>query len=672
MEAGARLGHYELVEQIGEGGMGVVWRALDERLGRDVAVKVLPDELAQDPERLARFEREAQAVAALNHPNIVTIHSVEEHDGLRFITMELVKGRSLRALIPPGGVTTHELIERALPLLDALAQAHAQGITHRDLKPDNVMVDDDGRLKILDFGLAKTAAPPPEDEADAETLMTTGAGTVVGTPHYMSPEQAKGQAVDERSDLFSVGVMLHEMATGKRPFEGDSAVEVLSSILRDPAPEVGELQPAHPKQLSRIVRSCLEKEPDRRCQTARSLGAQLESLRDELSATGSRGGGLRWAAVALIVVLAGLFVAQVAQRPGESAEAAPPAAEESEPRRASLAVLPFVNVTGGEENEYFSDGITDELINALGRVEGLRIPARTTVFTLKGQSLTVGEVGDRLGVEHVLEGTVRKAGDRIRISVQLVNAGDGFEVWSGSFERDYGDVFALQEEIARSLVSSLQVRLVGDGDVRLLGSMTTNLEAYDLYLRAIYELYRGVEPGLRNAVELFGQAIEKDPGHARSWVGLARAHYLLANTYDRPRDRIPLARQAVEEALQLDPNLAEAHAVLGAIHLEFDWDWSAARQRADRAIELDPYDANGRQLLGWVLISQGEFEQGVAEVQRAEELDPFSTQRLFCGHRLLHGFALRGSCAHGRVGRAAERRGSEGLPHAGAVTAVPG
>ena len=448
LSAGTRLGAYEIVALLGAGGMGEVYRAHDPRLGRDVAIKVLPAAFSADPERLRRFEQEARAVAALSHANIVTIHSVEEADGNRFITMELVEGEPLSNLIQPGGLPPDRLVAVAIPLADALAAAHAKGITHRDLKPANIMVGPDCRVTVLDFGLAKlqVSAPGAGAATALPTADLTREGRIVGTVAYMSPEQAEGKPIDHRSDLFSLGVILYEMATGRRPFTGETSMSIMSSILRDTPPSITDLKGTLPRELGRIIRRALTKDAERRYQTAKDLRNELEDLKREIESRP--------------------VVPVIPPRPAE--------------RVASIAVMPFTDMSAAKDQDWFCDGIAEEILNALTPLKGLRVAARTSAFSFKGKGDDLRTIGEKLSVTTVLEGSVRRAGDRVRITVQLGDVQNGFQLWSERFDRELKDIFDLQDEIAKAIAERLRVTFAGEKD-RLVERATANVEAYQLY-----------------------------------------------------------------------------------------------------------------------------------------------------------------------------------------------
>src|SRR5689334_5129860 len=428
--AGTRLGNFEILAPLGAGGMGEVYRARDTRLKRDVAIKVLPETVASSPERLARFEREATTVAGLNHPNIVVLHSIEQAGGTRFLTMELVDGSSLGDAITPGGLPAARVIELGIAMSDALVAAHEKGVVHRDLKPANVMLTRDGRVKVLDFGLAKLAeaeSDPNLTQAATVASPLSSGGQIIGTVPYMAPEQIRGETVDARADVFALGIVLYELATGKRPFAGETHMDVGHAILREQPRPLSSLRADVPSDLDRIVNRCLEKNPRERFQTALDVANELRGLRKQLERSGS----------------------SVSARPAAD-------------KVASIAVLPFANRSASADDEYFSDGLADELLNVLAKIQGLRVTARTSSFHFKGKDATIAEVGNALNVATVLEGSVRKAGNRVRISVQLVKAPEGYQLWSETYDRTLEDIFAVQDDIAQSVVKELRTKLLGE------------------------------------------------------------------------------------------------------------------------------------------------------------------------------------------------------------------
>jgi serine/threonine protein kinase len=475
---GQTISHYRILKKIGAGGMGEVYRATDTKLGRDVALKVLPAEMARDADRLARFQREARSVAALNHPHIVTLHSVEEAGGVHFLTMELVEGRSLQECIPPSGLPIERVLHIASAIAEALAAAHEKGIVHRDLKPANVMMTEDGRVKVLDFGLAKEAPAASHSEATLTSAGDTAAGVVMGTPAYMSPEQLTGQAIDQRSDIFSLGVMLYEMATGQRPFQGRSSAELASSILRDTPTPVTEVRADLPGDLGRIIRRCLEKQPRDRIQTARDVGNEFKDLARQTSQKST-------ASSSPIIAGAARLVRS----------------------DAVVVVLPFVNRSADSGNEYFSDGLTEEIITDLSRISALRVISRNSSMALKGARGDTRAIARQLGVTHVVSGSVRRAGDALRVTAELIEASSDAPLWSEKYSGTVEDVFGIQEEIARKIVAALKIKLTDSGEQRVASRPIENMVAYDCYLRARQEIYNWVPEAQDRANRLVDQAL---------------------------------------------------------------------------------------------------------------------------------------------------------------------
>jgi non-specific serine/threonine protein kinase len=642
LKPGQTLSHYRLVKEIGQGGMGVVFEALDVSLGRHVALKTLPPGVAADGERLRRFQQEARAVAALNHPNIVTIHSVEEADGVHFLTMELIEGATLDASIRRGGMPLGDFFDVAVPLAEALSAAHEKGIVHRDLKPANVMVTREGRVKVLDFGLAKlwkqeTAAEP---EAGPTRTARPESGPS-GTVPYMSPEQLQGKEPDLRSDIFSLGIILYEMATGERPFKGRSPAEVSSSILRDTPRPIVDLRRDLPDPLGRIVRRCLEKDPRRRHQSALDVRNELEELRGETGVAGSapgasrqeaspaggpaRAGGHRARSYALAGVAALLVIAASLMLLGRGRSGAPAPRGSASP--ASIAILPFDNMSDDKENEYFSDGITEELINALVKVKGLNVPARTSVCALKGKKLTVQEIGEKLGVEAVVEGSVRKSGDTLRITAQLINVADGYHLWSESYDRRVKDVFAIQDEISGSIVRALQLTLTPTEQHALQKTPTSDVQAYDYYLRGRKLFYLAGRKNWESARVMFSRAIEIDPRYALAYAGVADPSALLYNFADRSEKNREEARGASAKALELAPDLAEAHASRGNA-LMSGKSYVEAEQEFETAMRLDPKLYEAPYFYARTCWTEGKLEKAAQLFELAAELRPEDYQAL--------------------------------------------
>ncbi len=634
-----KLSHYRITAKLGSGGMGEVYRAEDSKLGRSVALKVLPEEMASDEDRLSRFRREARIVAGLNHPNIVTLHSVDEADGLHFLTMELVEGKTLGELTPPDGFSLERVLELAIPIIDAVAGAHARGVVHRDLKPGNVMVtDEDGRVKVLDFGLAKPIAATADGElSGVETLSVAGGGLVIGTPFYMSPEQARGQEADARSDIFAFGVMLFEMATGQRPFKGANSVELLSAVLKDEPPQVTEIRPDLPIHLTRVIRRCLAKDPDDRYQTARDVVDELRELQLEvtsgfarapISRTGApgrvpgRATRMRmFAAVSAVVAIAAVLVVVFGSWDRETLP-------DGRLERRVVAVLPFENL-GSEDDEYFADGITDEITSRLAVIKGLSVISRTSARIYKGTRKPASEIGEELGANFILEGTIRwdRSGepDRVRITPRLIQVTDDTQLWSDTYEREIMQIFSVQTDIAEQIAAALDVTLVAKEREALTARPTDSIDAYQAYLRGMKQL---VSPGFgREAftlgVQMFERAVTLDPGFALSYARLSSMHSRMYHYgFDRTDQRLELARQTVRRALELQPDLAEAHLALGQYHYWCERDYAAALDALHSAEELAPSNSEVWLTKAYVKRRQGDFEAAIKLFERDSELSP--------------------------------------------------
>ncbi len=543
LETGQMLSHYLLADKLGEGGMGVVWKARDLRLDRDVAIKVLPEGLADDPARRALFEREAKAVAALRHPNIVTIHAVAEAEGVLFFTMELIEGDPLSSLVVPGGIPFERFLKIAIPLADAVAAAHESGIIHRDLKTRNIMVGRSDTVKVLDFGLAQVLEPISLSGGKEDETSTLGSG-LIGTFRYMSPEQLRGEPLDHRTDLFSLGIILFELATGEHPFGTRTAAEALGSILNgEPRPAL-ELNPRLPRELDRVLHRCLEKDVRLRISSAALLRHELEKLGQESAP------------------------ARVGELP-------------------SIAVLPFADMSREKDQAYFCEGMAEEIINALCRVSGLRVSSRTASFLFGGTAIEPREIGRRLGVETILEGSVRKSGNRLRITAQLAETSGGFHLWSESFDREVKDVFEIQEEIAQSIVRALQVTLSPQEKGALRASPTRHVQAYDYYLKGRSFYYRYGRKDIEFALQLFKRATELDPGYALAYAGLADCwSHIYLNSERRDEVRLQ-ADAASRQAVEIAPESAQAQASR-AVTLYLGGASEEAERAFEKAIRLDP------------------------------------------------------------------------------------
>ena len=629
---GKTLGHYEVIGLLGKGGMGEVYRARDTKLKRDVALKVLPADLASDPARLERFQREAETVAGLSHPHIVTLYSVEEDQDTRFLTMELVEGQGLDEILTPDGLPLPKVFEIGIAVADALAAAHEKGIVHRDLKPANVMVTRDGHVKVLDFGLAKLAEDKPAPDLEVtEALGLTQEGAILGTVPYMSPEQLRGQDVDHRSDIFSLGILLYEIATGRRPFQGNNNADLTSSILKDTPSALSQLRPDLPRHLGRIVAQCLEKEPKDRYHSAVDIRNELRGLRREMEsgvsqATGPISGvhgapqksrtGLWLGIAATVVVLAGLafFLGRGRQTPQAQTAKTPALSDKS------IAVLAFADMSPGKDQEYFSDGIAEELLNLLAKIPELKVISRSSSFSYKGKDVPLKQIGKELGVANILEGSVRKAGNQVRISAQLIEAGTDTELWSKTYDRTLDDIFAIQDEIAADVVSQLKVTLLGD----VPKSKAVDPQAYSLFLQARNVSRIGSAESLERAVKLHKQALAIDADYAAAWDGLANV-YINQSGRTRPRaEGYELARESAKKALAIDPDDAKGYDRLGWIALMYDGDLAAAARYYRRALDLDPNDIYILANASDVLSELGRSNEAVAIMEYVAERDPLN------------------------------------------------
>jgi non-specific serine/threonine protein kinase len=576
---GRTISHYRIAEKLGEGGMGEVYLAEDTELNRKVALKFLPSQYASDKGLKERFKREAQAAAVLNHPNIITVYEVSEYENRPFIAMEYVEGRSLKDLIVGKDLSIGKTADIAIQICEGLAVAHQSGIMHRDIKPQNILMGKDGRVRICDFGLAKAK----------RDVTLTQAGSTVGTVAYMSPEQARGETADHRTDIWSLGVVLYEMLTGRLPFRGEYDQAVIHSILNaDPAPMTG-LPPEMCAKLELIVDKALAKSSDSRYGSAGEILAHLKSLREELETGATK-------------------TVCVEGKPSPS-----------------IAVLPFRDMSAQKDQEYFCEGMAEELINAFVKVEGLRVVARTSSFSFRGKDIDIRDIGKALNVETILEGSVRKAGNRLRITAQLVKAADGCHVWSEKYDRDLEDIFSIQDEIAQNIAQALEVQLSGKEKRALKVRPTKNLDAYQAYLRGLDYAGRPdySEEDFQLAIQMFERAVELDPDFALAYADLSRVHSALYfHGHDRTKDRLARAREAVDRALELQPDLPDAHLALGYFHYWCGQEFDQALKEFAIAEKDLPDDARILAVVAAINKRQGKFEKTVELYKRAFELSP--------------------------------------------------
>jgi TolB-like protein/tetratricopeptide (TPR) repeat protein/tRNA A-37 threonylcarbamoyl transferase component Bud32 len=632
---GRTLGHYRIVDRLGSGGMGVVWLAEDLTLKRRVALKMLRQDLASSPEKLARFEREAKAVAALNHPAIVTLHAIEEADGVRFLVMEYVEGRTLDELIPADGLPLPELLRIAIPVADALAAAHAGGVTHRDLKPSNVLVGGDGRVKVLDFGLAKLHPQEATAVYGREPLSTlTQEGTVVGTLHYMSPEQLQLKHIDHRSDLFAFGVLLYEMATGELPFRGESAAQVITAVLRDEPRQLERAEARLPADVVDLMRACLEKDVGRRLASAAEARDRLKAVAHGLETGQIQAGASRLrrlvgrvrrrtppatlaSGAALVVALVAIpFVLRTVQRGAVAAPATPPAS-------ASVVVLPLADYS--DDPEYFVDGMTDGLIGALARLGGLRVISRQSAMHYKHSDKRVPEIARELGVDYVVEASVARDGDRLRIQAQLVRPDPEQQLWSKVFERPATDVLALHNQVARAVATALDVPVSAAEERQMSASKSVDPAVYEAYLQGRYWGGKFSQEDLLKAKGYYQRAIALDPAFAPAWAGLGDVLIWLSHYYEKLEPSVSEAEAAARRALQLDGGLADAYATLADV-AQSRWQWQTSEEEIQRAIALDPNSSWAHRTYWHLLAPRLQFEQARREIETAARLDPLSAQ----------------------------------------------
>jgi len=650
---GQQIGAYKIVSLLGAGGMGEVYKAVDTRLNRTVAIKFLLSQLSARPDLRKRFEREARSISNLNHPHICTLYDIGEQDGLDFLVMEYLEGNTLADQLKEGCLPPDQVLQYALQIGDALAQAHAQGVIHRDLKPGNVMLTSRG-AKLLDFGLAKLEAEPQPSGLTTVALATEGKsltaeGIILGTLEYMAPEQLEGKEADARSDVFSLGTVIYEMATGKKAFTGDSKASVIVKILTREPPSVTSLQPLTPPEMEKVVEKCLRKEPKERWQDAAEVTSELKriagnaaflstlqpirrnekersegeaAIGSESSTIAESGSSSRsfprqiHASLSASRIVFGLIVLALAigiyvvSRGSSTID--------------SLAVLPFENATGDTNSEYLSDGITETLINTLARLPNLKVISRASAFRYKGLKVDPHAVGQTLGVRAIIMGRIVQHAEDLSISAELVDTNDNRQIWGERYQQKPAEILTMQEEIVKQILSKLHLRLNGEEEKRSNKRFTQNVEAYRLYLKGRYFLNKYNQEGFKTGLEYFKQAIDLDPNYAQAWSGLADSYYQLSSMYLRPKEVMPKAAAAATKALEIDGTLGEAHTSLAIIKSLYNWDWLGAEREFKRALELNPGYAFAHLMYGLQLVLVGRPEEAKPELARAAELDPLS------------------------------------------------
>jgi serine/threonine protein kinase len=566
---------YEIIEELGSGGMGKVLKVFDNKVKEVVALKLLKPEIAAHEEIIERFSKELKFARKIVHKNVGRMYDINEENGIHYILMEYVPGEDLKSfIIRSRQLAIATAISIAMQILEGLKEAHRLGVVHRDLKPQNIMIDKEGNARIMDFGIARSL----EDQGASE------AGMIIGTPEYMSPEQAEGKEADQRSDIYSLGLILYEMVTGKVPFQGETALDIIKKHKTQEPPNPTELNPQMPLDLARMILKCLEKDREKRYQTAEEVLAELNDL---VTSKTKKAGEKKW--------------------------------------KNSIAVLPFSDLSPQRDQEYFCDGLAEELINSLSRINELRVAARTSAFSFKGKDLDIREIGKKLNVQAILEGSVRKAGQRLRITVQLVNMADGYHLWSEKYDRDMEDIFAVQDEISLEIVDKLKVRLLKGEKTKILKRHTENKDAYNLYLKGRYFWNRRNEGDLKRAIECYRQAVEKDPKYALPYLGIAD-HFIMLGlwNYVSPEEAHLRSKEALDKALEIDDQLGEAYTSLGYFHCLYDWDWPAAERNLKRGIALNPNNVWAHAWYGCFLMGLSRFDEAYTEMKMALEMEPLS------------------------------------------------
>ncbi len=617
---------FEVIEELGKGGMGKVYRVFDKKVDEEVALKLIKPEIAAEREVIDRFRSELKMSRKISHRNVSRMYDLGDEEGTYYITMEYVQGEDLRSFIHRSKrLSTGTALSIARQVGEGLEEAHRLGVVHRDLKPSNIMIDKDGNAKIMDFGIARSLSGKS----------ITGAGVMIGTPEYMSPEQVEGTDIDQRSDIYSLGVILYEMVTGRRPFEGETPLSVAHKQKYEAPADPRKLNAQVPDDLSSMILRCLEKDREKRYRATTEIIFNLDRIEKGLPTTervvperkplSSREITVKFSLRKLLFpgfVILALIIATgiITWRILPKKEAVP---VQSGPP--SIAVLPFVDDSPEKGHEYLCEGIPNTLINALNNIQNLRIPARTSAFSFVGKGLDIQGIGQKLNVENVLEGSIQVVGNSLRVTASLIKVKDGYQLWNATYDRKLEDVFAIQDEIAQAIVKALKMKLLGEQEERLVKRDTENMEAYKLYLEGLYYWNKRTGKDLNKAIELFNQAVDNDPNYALAYVGLADSYSLLTIYSDaHPQDVYPRAKAAATKALELNETLAEAHNSLAYVHERYDWNFEAAEAEFKRALELNPNYATGHFWYGELLTYFGRFEEAIQEMKRALELDPVS------------------------------------------------